>query len=96
MGSSALGISYVAAGRSDIYINHGLQPYDQAAGLILMEEAGGVVTDRNGYRAGLYSDGIIAGASPIHENFMNLTRNSPWRKPTTKLNDLKDDAPGIQ
>ena len=94
MGSSALGISYVAAGRSDIYINHGLQPYDQAAGLVLMEEAGGVVTDRNGYRAGLYSDGIIAAASPVHENFMNLTRNSPWRKPSTKLNDLTDNPQG--
>ena len=58
----------MAAGRTDIYINHRLQPYDQAAGLVLVEEAGGIVTDRQGYRAGLYSDGIIASSSPLHKD----------------------------
>jgi myo-inositol-1(or 4)-monophosphatase len=90
MGSSALGISYVAAGRSDIYINHRLQPYDQAAGLILVEEAGGIVTDRQGFRAGLYSDGIVASSSSIHEDFMNQTRSSLWRKPTSRACDPRE------
>jgi len=80
MGSSALGISYVACGRSDIYINHRLQPYDQAAGLILVEEAGGVITDRQGFRAGLYSDGVIACSSPMFEEFLEVTKNLPWRR----------------
>jgi len=84
MGSSALGISYVACGRSDIYINHRLQPYDQAAGLILVEEAGGVITDRRGHRAGLYSDGIIACSSPMLEEFLEITKNLPWRRPSCR------------
>ena len=79
MGSSALGLSYVAAGRTDIYIHHQLKPYDQAAGLILVEEAGGIVTDRRGLRAGLYSDGIIATSSSLHQDFMKETKLFPWR-----------------
>ena len=71
MGSSALGISYAASGRLDIYVHYSLQPYDQAAGLLLIQEAGGVATDRNGYRAKLYSDGIIAGSSSLHQDFIN-------------------------
>ena len=84
LGSSALGISYVAAGRTDIYFHHRLQPYDQAAGLLLVEEAGGVITDRNGIRAGLYSDGIIAASTRTHVDFMNSTKNHGWRRPSSR------------
>ena len=86
MGSSALGLSYVAAGRTDIYFHHQLQPYDQAAGLLLVEEAGGIVTDRQGIRAGLYSDGIIASCSSLHEAFMKETKSFSWR---TNSNNCK-------
>ena len=76
MGSSALGMSYAASGRLDIYVHYSLQPYDQAAGLLLIEEAGGVVTDRNGYRARLRSDGIIAASSSLHEEFIDATKRN--------------------
>ncbi len=82
MGSSALGISYAAAGRNDLYFHPGLSPWDQVAGLLLVEEAGGVITDRTGKRAGLYSDGIIASNARIHADFMRLTDGMPWREPT--------------
>jgi myo-inositol-1(or 4)-monophosphatase len=84
MGSSALGISYVAAGRTDIYFHHKLQPYDQAAGLILVEEAGGVITDRAGKRANLQSDGLIVSSSPIHQDFMKSTKTMSWRNFTDR------------
>ena len=84
LGSSALGISYVAAGRTDLYFHHRLQPYDQAAGLLLVEEAGGIITDRNGTRAGLYSDGIIAASSQIHRDFIDSTKSHGWRKPSSR------------
>ena len=84
LGSSALGISYVAAGRTDLYFHHRLQPYDQAAGLLLVEEAGGVVTDRNGTRASLYSDGIVAASSQIHRDFMDSTKSHGWRRPSSR------------
>ena len=76
IGSSALGMSYAASGRLDIYVHYSLQPYDQAAGLLLIEEAGGVVTDRNGYRARLHSDGIIAASSSLHQDFIDATKRS--------------------
>ena len=52
MGSAALGIAYTAAGRHDLYFHHRLEPWDQVAGILLVREAGGVVTDRNGGPAG--------------------------------------------
>ena len=81
IGSSALGISYAAAGRTDIYFQHRLSPWDQVAGILLVEEAGGVVTDRNGNRGTLYSDGIIASSVRLHEEFLRLTEGTDWRCP---------------
>ena len=85
MGSSALGISYAAAGRTDLYFHHQLEPWDQVAGILLVEEAGGVITDRTGKRAGLYSDGLIASNSTLHAEFMRTTEGLPWRLPTHHL-----------
>ena len=85
MGSSALGISYAAAGRYDIYFNHRLEPWDQVAGMLLVEEAGGIVTDRTGKRAGLYSDGIIASSAGLHAEFMRRTEGMAWRNPTHRV-----------
>ena len=85
MGSSALGISYAAAGRHDLYFHHQLEPWDQVAGLLLVEEAGGIITDRTGKRAGLYSDGLIASSSALHVEFMRKTDGMAWRRPTHGL-----------
>ncbi len=85
MGSAALGISYAAAGRTDLYFHHHLEPWDQVAGILLMEEAGGVVTDRKGKRAGLHSDGTIASNPALHAEFMRKTEGLAWRMPTHRL-----------
>ena len=81
LGSSALGISYAAAGRTDLYFQHRLSPWDMVAGILTVEEAGGVITDRNGNRATLYSDGIIASNASLHEEFLRLTEGTNWRLP---------------
>lgn len=85
MGSSALALSYAAAGRYDLYFHHQLEPWDQAAGLLLIEEAGGVVTDRTGRRAGLYSDGLVGSSAALHAEFMRKTEGMAWRRPTRAL-----------
>lgn len=82
MGSSALGISYAAAGRTDLYFHHQLEPWDQIAGILLVREAGGVITDRSGMPAGLLSDGLIASNSTLHGEFMRRTKGMKWRQPT--------------
>ena len=82
MGSAALGLSYAATGRTDLYFHHQLEPWDQVAGLLLVEEAGGVVTDRTGRRAGLYSDGIVASNRALQSEFMRRTDGMAWRAST--------------
>jgi len=60
-GSAALDFAYVAAGRLDGYFEIGLQPWDMAAGTLLVREAGGAVSDFAG-RAGMPASGnVIAG-----------------------------------
>lgn len=81
IGSSALGISYAAAGKTDLYFQHRLSPWDMVAGILLVKEAGGVITDRNGNGATLYSDGIIASNADLHEEFLRLTEGTDWRQP---------------
>ena len=78
MGSSALGIAYAASGRTDLYFHHQLEPWDQVAGILLVEEAGGIITDRAGKRAGLYSDGLIASNHTLHAEFMRKTEGLAW------------------
>ena len=85
MGSAALGLSYAATGRTDLYFHHQLEPWDQVAGILLAEEAGGVVTDRTGRRAGLYSDGIVVSNRVLHSEFMRRTEGMAWRQPTTAV-----------
>ncbi len=83
LGSAALGLSYVAAGRFHVFFHHRLEPWDQAAGLLLVEEAGGLTTDRYGAPASLYSDGTVAAGPALHAEFMKLTTGTPWRSRTS-------------
>ena len=50
-GAAAIDLAWVAAGRFDGYVEHGLQPWDLAAGMLLVREAGGYATDAAGGRA---------------------------------------------
>ena len=49
-GAAALDLAYVAAGRFDIYWERNLSPWDMAAGILMVREAGGFVTDLDGAR----------------------------------------------
>ncbi|MEX0835096.1 MAG: inositol monophosphatase family protein [Nitriliruptor sp.] len=66
-GSAALDLAGVAAGRVDGYLEHGLQPWDLAAGSLLVTEAGGCVTLVERELAGQVLDGIVAGGSAVHD-----------------------------
>ncbi len=48
LGSAAVGLSYVAAGRFDGFFEHGLHAWDVAAGVFILKQAGGKVSDFNG------------------------------------------------
>lgn len=65
-GSAALDLAYVAAGRFDGFWELQLNPWDTAAGWLLVTEAGGAVTDLKGDSYSLHSRGILASNGKIH------------------------------
>ena len=65
-GSAALDLAYVAAGRVDGFWEIGLKPWDIAAGMVLINEAGGIVTDFWGKEDVLTTGHIVAGSRIIH------------------------------
>lgn len=71
-GASVLDLAYVAAGRSEGFISHQLAPWDLAAGLILVREAGGYVSDMKGGKDPLKNGSILAANSLLHEPLLKL------------------------
>jgi len=65
-GSAALDLAYVAAGRLDGFWEIGLQNWDMAAGVLLVREAGGIVTDFSGEGNYLETGNVIAAASKVY------------------------------
>ena len=79
MGSAALGLAYVACGRTDLYFHHHLSQWDLAAALVIVSEAKGVTSDRQGQPASLLSTNIIAANPSLHSDFLSKTRAATWR-----------------
>ncbi len=71
-GSAALDLAWVAAGRFDGYWERNLSPWDIAAGLIIMREAGGFVTDIDGKEATSATPDMLAGNDTIHRRIVAL------------------------
>ena len=67
LGSAAMDLAYVAAGRLDVFWEEGLRPWDVAAGIVLVREAGGVVSRFDGSPLDLADGEILACAPPLHE-----------------------------
>ena len=68
IGSAAIELAYVAAGRVDIYLERNLKPWDYAAAMIIIEEAGGMITDYQGQTIDISAPcDILAGNKVIHE-----------------------------
>ena len=66
-GSAALDLAYVAAGRYDGFWELGLKPYDIAGGVVIVQEAGGKITDFQGGEEYLYGENIVASNGWIHD-----------------------------
>jgi myo-inositol-1(or 4)-monophosphatase len=73
-GSAALDLADVAAGRLDGFWELMLAPWDTAAGILLVREAGGIVTDLDGNDAGLEHTGIVAGNPALHRWLLDKVR----------------------
>jgi myo-inositol-1(or 4)-monophosphatase len=75
LGSAALDLCWVACGRFDGFYEHKLQAWDSAAGYLILEEAGGKVTDMNGMPYNPYQPGIIATNGKIHNELIAVIKN---------------------
>ena len=73
-GAAALDLAYVAAGRFDGFYEEGLRPWDVAAGVLLVEEAGGRVTHYDGSPFRIYHPPIAASNGLIHEAMLEVLR----------------------
>jgi myo-inositol-1(or 4)-monophosphatase len=73
-GSAALDLAYVACGRFDGFWEDGLNPWDVAAGVLLIQEAGGVVTDFSGGPLNIYTPKVLVSNGQIHEQMIRVLK----------------------
>ncbi len=76
-GSAALDLCYTALGRVDGFWELDLHPWDTAAGLVILEEAGGRVTDFLGRPFSVYGKQLLASNGAIHDDMMQVLGNVP-------------------
>ncbi len=72
LGSAALDLCWVACGRFDAYFEYKLSTWDFAAGMLILEEAGGRCTDQKGGRIDLNSTGVTVSNGKFHNEFLNI------------------------
>ncbi len=71
-GSAAIDLAYVACGRFDGFWELKLNPWDQAAGMLLVQEAGGRISDRTGNPTDYYTRSIVATNGRIHDTLVGI------------------------
>lgn len=74
MGSAAIDLCWVACARFDAYFEYELNPWDFAAGILILQEAGGECFNINGEKANLESAGLIASSKYVMDDFMNIVK----------------------
>ncbi len=74
LGSAALDLCFVAAGRAEGYWEESLKPWDTAAGLLILEEAGGMVTDFSDRRFNPYMNQVLGTNGLVHEAVLEILR----------------------
>lgn len=72
LGSAAVDLAYVACGRYDGFYEYGLHPWDVAAGSIIVEEAGGSLSDFKGKRNHIFGGEILAANANNYQEFFDI------------------------
>lgn len=75
-GSAALDLAYVAAGRLDAYWEGGLCSWDIAAGILLVQEAGGIITNIEGASVNLDECDVLCANAKLHRQFLQLLKKA--------------------
>ena len=79
-GSAAMNLAYVAAGRFDGFWERGIQAWDMAAGVLMVTEAGGKVTDITGKPFDLLGENALASNGKIHGQIFKILKNGKDEK----------------
>lgn len=74
LGTAALDLCYVACGRVEGYYEYGLSPWDVAAGALIVQEAGGMVSDFGGKENYVFGQEIVASNSYIHSAMLKYIK----------------------
>lgn len=83
-GSAALDLCYVAAGRFDGFWEVKLNPWDMAAGAVILREAGGTVTNFEGRPLTIYGQELVASNGLIHSAMLDVLREDPHPRSARK------------
>ncbi len=75
-GSAATDLAWVAAGRIDGYWEYAIQPWDMAAGILLVREAGGYISDIDGKQNMFKTGNILAGNESVHRDVLKLIKKT--------------------
>jgi len=78
LGSAALDLCYVAAGRLDGYYERGIKAWDIAAGTLILREAGGKVSNYQGDELDLERGEVVASNGPLHPDLIHVTEKYHW------------------
>ncbi|MDB5592492.1 inositol monophosphatase family protein [Enterovirga sp.] len=84
MGAAALDMAYVAAGRADIYWERDLKTWDMAAGIAIIREAGGFVSDCDGGAEPMQTLSICCGNENLHRDFLALLKTARRPAPAAR------------
>jgi myo-inositol-1(or 4)-monophosphatase len=79
-GSAALDLSNVACGRFDAFWELVLAPWDVAAGILMVQEAGGIITDLDGNPPQLHAEAFVAGNPAMHAWLLQTVRRANMSK----------------
>ncbi len=83
MGSAAVDLAYVACGRCDAFFEYNLNPWDIAAGTLIVQEAGGMVTDFRGKGDFIFGRELVTGGK-VHNELLSLI-NEHWTGPACSI-----------
>jgi myo-inositol-1(or 4)-monophosphatase len=91
-GSAALDLAYTAAGVYDGFFEFRLSPWDIGAGILLIEEAGGVVTDLDGGRRYFAGGNVVAGAPAVQRELLDIVMRHAGEAEIDRLNPIAPAA----
>jgi myo-inositol-1(or 4)-monophosphatase len=72
LGSAAIDLAYVACGRAEGFWEVYLHPWDMAAAIVIIREAGGMVTDFSGKPTNIYTPNIVASNGKVHAELLRV------------------------